>query len=63
MKVPIHVKVDDWVKLESEDLFDSLGMNMTTAITLFLNQCVAEQGLPFKPMTREGILISKKDTD
>ncbi len=30
-------------------LFKSLGLEMTTAITLFLKQSVAEQALPFRP--------------
>lgn len=47
-KKPIHVTIDEELKSEAEQLFDDLGLNMTTAITVFLRQAVAEQAIPFK---------------
>lgn len=35
-KKPIHVNVDENLKEEAEQLFDDLGLNMTSAITIFL---------------------------
>lgn len=48
-KKPIHIKVDIEVKEEAEKLFDDLGMNLTTAITLFLKQSIRDRQLPFTP--------------
>lgn len=43
----INVRIDDNLKRDAETLFDALGLNMTTATTMFLKQCVRHQGLPF----------------
>lgn len=47
-KKPIHVSVDENLKNDAEQLFDELGINMTTAITVFLKQSVTKQAIPFK---------------
>lgn len=46
-KKPIHVNVDENLKEEAEQLFDDLGLNMTSAITIFLKQSINEQAIPF----------------
>ena len=43
----INVRLDDSLKREAEELFDALGLNMTSAIGLFLRQAVREQAIPF----------------
>lgn len=48
VKKPIHVSVDETLKKEAEQLFDDLGLNMTTAITIFLQQSVSSQSIPFE---------------
>lgn len=45
--VNFSVRVNRQLKAESEALFHSLGMNMTTAIQCFLRQAVIVGGLPF----------------
>jgi len=44
----INIRIDDDLKKEAESLFNDLGLNMTTAISLFLKQCVLCQGIPFE---------------
>ena len=44
----IRARVDESLKVNIEKLFDSLGLTMTEAITLFLKQCELNQGLPFE---------------
>lgn len=44
----LNMRIDDKLKREAEALFDELGLNMTTATTLFLRQCLLQQGLPFE---------------
>ena len=46
----MNLRVDKNLKKEAEALFDSLGINMTTAINIFLRQSVRNQGIPF-PIT------------
>ena len=44
----INVRVDETMKKEVETLYKELGLNMSTAINLFLKKCLLEQGLPFE---------------
>ena len=44
----INVRVDETLKKNAEMLFDEIGMNMSTAINIFLKQAVREQGIPFQ---------------
>lgn len=63
-KKPIHIKVDAEIKEEAEKLFDELGMNMTTAITLFLKQSVRDKELPFKPsIENKESIQARKDVE
>lgn len=41
--------IDDKLNDEATQILDDLGMDMTSAITLFLSQIVKEQGFPFNP--------------
>ena len=45
-------RMDDNLKKQAEDLFNDLGMNLTTAFTIFVKQAIREQGIPFE-ITRE----------
>ncbi len=42
----ITIRIDEELKNEAENLFDELGLNMTTAVTAFLKQSVRDQQLP-----------------
>ena len=44
---PTQVRIDADVKKAATDLFDTLGLDMSTAVNLFLHQCVLHGGLPF----------------
>jgi DNA-damage-inducible protein J len=41
------MRVDENLKRKADELFADLGMNMTTAVTIFLKQALREQGIPF----------------
>lgn len=43
----ITIRLDEDLKKEAEALFSDLGLNMTTAITVFMKQAVREQRIPF----------------
>lgn len=53
----ISIRIDDDVKDQAKKLYDELGLDMSTAITLFLKQSIREQSLPFsvKLDSRENI--------
>ncbi len=44
----MNIRVDSTVKKQAQELFAALGMDMTTAINIFLRQSVQRQGLPFE---------------
>lgn len=43
-----NIKIDPELKRQAQDLFKDLGLNLTSAITLFLTQSVREQAIPFR---------------
>ena len=43
----VTFRMDDELKKQAEELFSDLGMNLTTAFTIFVKQAVREQQLPF----------------
>ena len=45
----INVRVDESVKRNVERLFESMGMNISTAVNIFFRQCLMEEALPFQP--------------
>ncbi|WP_341790480.1 type II toxin-antitoxin system RelB/DinJ family antitoxin [Rickettsia endosymbiont of Polydrusus tereticollis] len=47
--VDIRVRVSEDVKVEAEEIFKQMGMTMSEAMRIFLNQCINSGGLPFKP--------------
>ena len=44
----LQTRVDVETKKEAEELFDSLGLDTTTAIRLFLKQSINQQRIPFE---------------
>ena len=44
----ISARIDSKLKTQAEDLFNELGMNMSTAITVFLKQVVRLRKIPFE---------------
>lgn len=52
MTTNINIKTDSSLKSAAEKLFSDLGMNMSTALNIFLRQAVRENRIPFE-ITRE----------
>ena len=46
--VSTNIKIDPVLKQESQALFESFGLNLSTAINMFLRQAVREQAIPFR---------------
>jgi len=44
----INIRVDSILKQEAEALFSDLGLNMSSAITMFLKSAVNYNGIPFE---------------
>ena len=49
--VRVTIRVDRELKEQAENLFDRLGMNMSTALNVFLRKAVEESAIPFHVST------------
>ncbi len=43
----LNIRIDKSVKDQAEVIFKELGLNMTTAINIFLRKVIQENGIPF----------------
>ena len=66
----LNIRTDKEIKEAAEKIYSSLGLNMTTAINMFLRTSIRERGIPFdlkldipndetKKAIEEGRLIAK----
>ena len=44
----LNIRTDKAIKAQAEEIFSELGLNMTTAINMFLRTTIREQGIPFE---------------
>ena len=43
----INIRVDEKLKKQAEEIFDEIGLGMTSALTIFLKAVVRNNGIPF----------------
>ena len=43
----VNIRIDDSLKQKADSLFDELGLNMTTAVNIFVRQAVRQGRIPF----------------
>jgi DNA-damage-inducible protein J len=46
--VNTSIRLDKGIKRDADALFSELGINMTTAINIFLRRCLMENKIPFE---------------
>lgn len=51
-KVSTNISLDGDLKKSAQELFSDLGMDLSTAVTIFLKQSLRVQGIPF-PIMRD----------
>ena len=62
--VPTQVRIDEELKKQSMELFAQLGIDMSSAMNMFLRQCVMRGGLPFAveiPQYRSEVLEAMEE--
>ena len=47
-KVSTNISLDSELKKSAQELFSDFGLDLTTAVTMFLKQAVREQRIPFE---------------
>ena len=45
--VPTQIRIYEDLKKQAAELFSQLGLDMSSAMNIFLKQCVLHEGLPF----------------
>lgn len=56
----LQIRIDDKLKKEADALFSSLGLDTTTAVRIFLNAAVENEGIPFL-VRRQTVPVSLRD--
>ncbi len=44
----LNIRTDKEIKDQAEAIFNELGLNMTTAVNIFLRTAIRENGIPFE---------------
>lgn len=44
----LNIRTDKAIKDQAEEIFNGLGLNMTTAVNMFLRTAIREHGIPFE---------------
>ena len=44
----LNIRIDKDVKEKAEKIFNELGLNMTSAVNIFLRTAIRERGIPFE---------------
>lgn len=50
--INVNIRVDEDLKKQTEILLTEMGLNMTTAVNMFLRQVLRTGGIPFEITTR-----------
>lgn len=45
----LSIRIEEKTKRDARKTLKSLGLDLSSAVNMFLNQVVIEQGIPFKP--------------
>jgi len=55
----INICIDSEIKNQAQDVFASLGLDMTSAIDIFLRQAVQQHSIPFTVTTEPAEFVKK----
>ena len=45
----IHVRIDDDTKKQAQQVFGDMGLDITTAVNMFIRQAIRNRSFPFLP--------------
>ena len=57
----IQVRIDEKTKRSAKKVLDRVGLDMSSAIKLYLKQVSIRQGLPFTVLTENGLTPEEED--
>ncbi len=56
----LNIRIEENIKNKANKTLSSLGLDMSTAVKIFLNQVITENGLPFTPSKKSNTLLRAK---
>lgn len=56
----IQIRIDEKDKLAAKRVLDRLGLDMSSAVKLFLKQTALRKGLPFMLLTENGMSVEEE---
>ena len=57
----IQVRIKDSTKKSAKKILDKLGIDMSSAIKIYLHQIVITNGIPFNLLTENGLAIDEEN--
>jgi len=59
----LNIKIDRELKAQADKLFNDMGMNLTTAVNVFVRQAVLERAIPFRIYRDTDLAQTKVSTE
>jgi len=56
----LNIRIEENIKNKANKTLSSMGLDMSTAVKMFLNQVITENGLPFIPTNKKHLLLRAK---
>jgi DNA-damage-inducible protein J len=60
-QVTVNVRMEKFIKSKADKLFAELGLNMSSAINIFIRQAVRQNKIPFEISADKAIVQDKND--
>ncbi len=59
----LNIRIEESTKNKANKTLSSLGLDMSSAVKIFLNQVIIENGLPFTPTKNKGAIKARWDRE
>lgn len=56
----LQIRIDEKIKKDAKKIFDKIGLDLSSAIKVYLNQVIITQGIPFTLLTENGFTIQQE---
>ena len=57
----LNIRIEEKTKKQAKETLSSIGLDLSTAIKIFLTQVIKEDGLPFTPTNNKELLKKRWD--
>ncbi|MFA6050894.1 MAG: type II toxin-antitoxin system RelB/DinJ family antitoxin [Candidatus Paceibacterota bacterium] len=59
----LNIRIEDGIKERANKTLSGMGLDMSTAVKIFLNQVIEEKGMPFIPTKNPALIRAKWDKE